>query len=54
MQVRGIGRLIDGLQRGDPQAVWVLVFVVVGTLAIVAVTEWIQRRRRARARRLRS
>ena len=47
MQLRGIARLIEGLQRGDPQAIWVLVFVVVGTIAIVAVTEWIQRRRRA-------
>ena len=43
---RGLVRLFDGLQRGDPQAIAVLLFAIVGTIAIVAVAEWIQRRRR--------
>jgi hypothetical protein len=46
--LRGIGRLIDGLSQGDARAVSVLIFAVVGTLLILAVTEIVQRRRRAR------
>ena len=39
-------RLIEGLMRGDPAAVGVLVFAVVGTVVIVAATEAVGRRRR--------
>ena len=44
---RGVERLIDGLLRGEAQALYVLVFVIVGTVLIVAATEVVQRRRRA-------
>lgn len=46
--LRGMDRLIEGLQRGEAQAVYVLVFVVVCTVLTVAATEIVQRRRRAR------
>lgn len=44
--MRGILRLIEGLIQNDPTAWWVLGFTVVGTTVIVAITGWIQRRRR--------
>ena len=44
--LRGTERLLDGLARGDSQAIYVLAFVIVGTVLIVAATEIIQRRRR--------
>lgn len=43
--VNGILRLIDGLLRGDPTAVYVLVFAVVGTILILVAVEIIRRRR---------
>ncbi len=44
--MRGIIRLIDGLARGDMEAVYVLAFAVVGTVILVAIAEVVQRRRR--------
>jgi len=44
--MRGITRLIEGLLHNDPTALAVLGFTVVGTVAIVLVTEVIQRKRK--------
>jgi len=43
-------RLIEGLLVGDPTAIAVLIFAVVGTTVIFALTEVIQRRRRKNRR----
>jgi hypothetical protein len=43
--MRGIFRLIDGLAAGDPTAVAVLAFAVVGTVFIVGVVMVVRRRR---------
>jgi hypothetical protein len=44
--MRGIVRLVEGLLRGEAEAVYVLVFAVAGTLLIVLITGSIRRRRR--------
>jgi hypothetical protein len=44
--MHGIIRLIQGLLEGDPTATYVLIFTVVGTVSIVAVTEYIQHKRK--------
>jgi hypothetical protein len=43
--MRGIGRLIDGLQKGDLTAIAVLIFAVVGTAIIFIITQIIQKKR---------
>jgi hypothetical protein len=48
--MRGIGRLIDGLSNGDPTAITIGIFAVAGTLAVVAVTHIIRKKRAAEAR----
>jgi len=45
--MRGITRLIEGLQSGDPAAVNVLAFAFVGTAVILLVTSFIRRKRRS-------
>lgn len=45
--MRGIGRLIEELVQGNPRAIGVLIFAVVGTVVIVVITEIIHRRRKA-------
>ncbi len=44
--MRGLMRLIDGLIKGDPEAVFVLVFALSGTAVIYAVTQFIRARHR--------
>ncbi len=43
--MRGMWRLIDGLLRGDTEAAYVLVFAVVGTLAILFIVGAVRRSR---------
>jgi len=43
--MRGIVRLIRGLQEGDARAVCVLIFAILGTAVIVLVAELVRRRR---------
>jgi len=43
--MRGILRLIRGLQEGDPEAVYVLIFAIVGTAVIVLTVALVRRRR---------
>jgi hypothetical protein len=43
--VRGISRLIDGLQKGDLTAIAVLIFAVAGTAIIFIITQIIQKKR---------
>ena len=44
--LRGIIRLIDGLLTGDPDAPYVLVFAIAGTVIIYLGTEVIRKRRK--------
>ncbi len=46
--MRGIIRLIHELQAGNPAAVYVLVFAVVGTVVLVVITQLVQRSRRTK------
>jgi hypothetical protein len=46
--MRGIVRLIRELQEGDPTAVYMLVFAIIGTIVLVLTAEFIQRRRKAK------
>ena len=39
-------RLIEGLRSGDATTIAIVVFAVVGTIIIYAITEVIQRRRK--------
>jgi len=48
--MRGIIRLIRELQEGDPRAIYVLIFTLVGTVVIVLVAELVRRRRRRQDR----
>ncbi len=44
--MRGIIRLIEGILTGDPEVVYIVIFAVVGTIVLFAVTEIVQRRRK--------
>jgi preprotein translocase subunit YajC len=44
--MRGIRRLIEGLQQGDPTAITILIVAIVATVIIYIITQRIQRQRR--------
>jgi hypothetical protein len=49
--MRGISRLIEGLQKGDLTAIAVLVFAVAGAAIIFIITQIIQKKRQKNMKR---
>jgi preprotein translocase subunit YajC len=45
-EMRGMRRLIEGLQQGDPTAITILIVAIVATVIIYFITQRIQRQRR--------
>jgi TRAP-type uncharacterized transport system fused permease subunit len=45
-KMRGMRRLIEGLQQGDPTAITILIVAIIGTVVIYIITQRIQRQRR--------
>jgi hypothetical protein len=43
--IRGIIRLIEGLSRGDPEAIYVLAFASVGAAVIYLGVQYIRRKK---------
>jgi TRAP-type uncharacterized transport system fused permease subunit len=45
-EMRGMRRLIEGLQQGDPTAITILIVAIAATVIIYIITQRIQKQRR--------